>query len=915
LSLFSPASQKNENYNQSHNKFSSMTRSHDYENIPSAEDVFVDRFDEEDYFEDDQFVDEEGVQERDECEYTSDNELTDDTFTEAEVKKNSLVTEIEEDDCRHKLQHPDFMEYIRKPIPMPSVEEMNACWEQVLKAERDAKAKKFALAYLKSWVSKWLKAKQKRDELAYQQKRIEQLSTWKKIRGIPRAIKQLGSVASSVASFEIQFSQMMIFKNKELEEKKKEEEHFRMIKVKEDAKIAQVKQSQAIKAAAIAREAKKSGMNKNSTWHAERKNQSLAVIKKNSVALSFLAKTQEKALQAKTVQPVVTVAEAGTGRRAMRKIRLQKEAEEQKKQAERLSLVKVEPVKVEPVQVEPIQVEPIQVEPIQVEEESEEAKEAKVSEENMLNLYKQLCIEAVDKKEKEEKEMELVNKEVEEEKKEEDDFISIMTQNMTKNMIKKLPAKHTTPVHTTPVQSKASKSSKTVSLLQFNGLIDQAIKKRTEDDAVYSRRCSAFEELADKEKLADTLKYTSLCRFIASGSKCPHKSCNFAHSIEQLLPKNCKFGLGCKFVRCTKKGWYTNQKFGRTGKTCQCIHPEENQQSFCLRMNLKYTSPVTQTTVTPTPTPVKPAPIQVPIHTSIQSRPQVCSWASIVVAPAPKAEEPQQAPKVEEPTFEEPQPTPKVEEPTVEEPQPTPTVEEPQPTPTVEEPQPTPKVEEPTVKEPQPTPTVEEPQPTPTVEEPQPTPTVEEPQPTPKVEEPLFHHQPHHFHQHPHHFHQPPHHFHQPPPHFHHQPPHFHHQPPHFHHQPPHFHHQPPHFHHQPPHFHHQPPHFHHQPPHFHHQPPHFHHQPPHFHHQPPHFHHQSPHFHQPPHFNHQPPPDFRCQPPHFHHQPHHQAEQGFKTQKPLNNIVFRVPKALAEQTVLSAIKNGIFDFRLEYSD
>jgi hypothetical protein len=39
-----------------------MTKSHDYENIPSeAEGVFVDRFDE-DYFEDDRFVDEEGFQ-------------------------------------------------------------------------------------------------------------------------------------------------------------------------------------------------------------------------------------------------------------------------------------------------------------------------------------------------------------------------------------------------------------------------------------------------------------------------------------------------------------------------------------------------------------------------------------------------------------------------------------------------------------------------------------------------------------------------------------------------------------------------------------------------------------------------------------------------------------------------------------
>ena len=510
-----------------------MTKSHDYENIPSeAEGVFVDRFDE-DYFEDDRFVDEEGFQ-PDGYESESDDDFTEDSLSKTEVKKNSinsLVDKIEEDESRNKLQNPDLMEYIRKPIPMPSIKEMNACWEQVLKVEQDAKAHKFAIAYIKRWVSKWLESKQKRDALAYQQKRIGQLSSWKKIRNMSRGIKQLGSSSN----FEMQFSEMMTFKNKHMLISSGISERLRMIEVKKHAKIAQVNQSEARKVSFKAREAKKAGMNKNSKWHADRKNQSLAVLKQTNIAVSFLKKTP--------------VNEAGTGKRAMRKIRILGEAEEQKKLEERLALVKVV-VKAEPV----VKEEPV----VKAEAEVLAEAELEVSEQNMLNLYKQLCIDAVDKKEKKEKEAEkeliLLNKEAEQEKHEEDEFVSTMTKNLTK----KTGIKHVNP---TP-----SKPSKTVEpLLQFKGLIDQAIKKRTEVDVVYSTRCSAFEDLADKEKLAGTLKYTSMCRFVASGAKCPHKICNFAHNIEQLLPKNCRFGLACKFVKCTKKGWYTNQKFGHTG--------------------------------------------------------------------------------------------------------------------------------------------------------------------------------------------------------------------------------------------------------------------------------------------------------------------------------------------------------------
>ena len=158
-----------------------MTRSHDYENIPD-EGVFVDTFDEDD-FEDDRFVYKEDIQ--DGCEYTdntSDDDLTDSPFTFVEDKTNSLVETIHEDEHRHKIENPDFMTYIRKAIPMPSVQEMNACWEEVLKADRDSKAIDFAYLFLKRWVSRWLESKQKRQELAYQQNRSRQLLIWKKIK-------------------------------------------------------------------------------------------------------------------------------------------------------------------------------------------------------------------------------------------------------------------------------------------------------------------------------------------------------------------------------------------------------------------------------------------------------------------------------------------------------------------------------------------------------------------------------------------------------------------------------------------------------------------------------------------------------------------------------------------------------------
>ena len=126
-----------------------------------------------------------------------------------------------------------------------------------------------------------------------------------------------------------------------------------------------------------------------------------------------------------------------------------------------------------------------------------------------------------------------------------------------------------------------------------------ATNRRGFTDNKYAKRCEAFEVLGDKNKLEKVLKFTQMCRSVTLKKKCYHKNCRFAHSIEQLVKRDCRFGLGCKFVKSTGNGNFVNQKFGSTGKTCACYHPQEHDTSFCKRMNLKHTPKV----ISPKPTP------------------------------------------------------------------------------------------------------------------------------------------------------------------------------------------------------------------------------------------------------------------------------------------------------------------------
>ena len=71
--------------------------------------------------------------------------------------------------------------------------------------------------------------------------------------------------------------------------------------------------------------------------------------------------------------------------------------------------------------------------------------------------------------------------------------------------------------------------------------------------------------------MADILTYTTLCRSVTENKKCFHKNCRFAHSIDQLKPRECRFRDACGFVKQSINGHYENVNFGKTGKKCSSL--------------------------------------------------------------------------------------------------------------------------------------------------------------------------------------------------------------------------------------------------------------------------------------------------------------------------------------------------------
>ena len=93
-------------------------------------------------------------------------------------------------------------------------------------------------------------------------------------------------------------------------------------------------------------------------------------------------------------------------------------------------------------------------------------------------------------------------------------------------------------------------------------------------------RADAFAALADPKSIK--LVRTRMCDSVSTGNSCRHgASCNFAHTLSELVFPSCLFGRTCRHVQYQGNGVYTIVR----GMTCNRLHPDETNASICERVH------------------------------------------------------------------------------------------------------------------------------------------------------------------------------------------------------------------------------------------------------------------------------------------------------------------------------------------
>ena len=480
--------------------------------------------------------------------YNEDIETSGDRYDEEELvqteqeKQADLIAEQEQEHvermARFCIQNPDEMELIRPMRALPSVKEMYDEWYALLDVEARSRAYASAVPIISRV---WRLFLDRKTELKVE--KAEQLHRsifreWNKRRS-PCCIKQLTLLVNNT-TFNEQYIRMLDINDRHRLIKTAVEERSRMISVVANRNIAAEKSKAKAQVAFKARAIAKAGMNKKSTWHQERL----------AGALAFKTTT------------VADQSETGKGKRVQRKIKQEKERKEAIAEAARLPPIEKKPIVID------IILETEEEKSAAIVEASELAKELvrinRFCVEKVEQLVAQEKFEAEEKKAKEQADAE--------EKKELAEFVEVMVKNKTKAP---------------------------VIVLGFKSLKEQVVDRRKVTDKKFAARCDGFTEMASKETLEVVLKFTSLCKSVTEKKKCYHKDCRFAHSVDQLQERQCRFGLGCKFVKKIENGQYTNQTFGKTGKSCSCVHPGEHKRGLCLRLGLKFEETATPLIVTP----------------------------------------------------------------------------------------------------------------------------------------------------------------------------------------------------------------------------------------------------------------------------------------------------------------------------
>ena len=156
-------------------------------------------------------------------------------------------------------------------------------------------------------------------------------------------------------------------------------------------------------------------------------------------------------------------------------------------------------------------------------------------------------------------------------------------------------------------------------------------KERCQNDHRHSQRAKAYNALSNKTELGNILAKTRMCDSVKENKTCRHgNECRFAHSLEELVTRNCCFKNECRFVR------FERDKLVNNGRDiCRNKHPHETENEFIERVGLsRY-----KTTHVPIP---KVVTLEKNMHTTT-------SWATTLKATLkPSVEKTSSLPSLEE---------------------------------------------------------------------------------------------------------------------------------------------------------------------------------------------------------------------------------------------------------------------------
>jgi chemotaxis protein histidine kinase CheA len=104
-------------------------------------------------------------------------------------------------------------------------------------------------------------------------------------------------------------------------------------------------------------------------------------------------------------------------------------------------------------------------------------------------------------------------------------------------------------------------------------------------------RTIAFEHMADKTRIAKSLKCTKACSNIKKDTNtgefgvCYRAYCTFAHSMAELQPALCNFDSNCRFKHGKILDW--NSRTIEQGSKCKFRHSDEDIQEYYSRSGMK----------------------------------------------------------------------------------------------------------------------------------------------------------------------------------------------------------------------------------------------------------------------------------------------------------------------------------------